>query len=67
MEVTIFDIKLYKRLEEGIRHEKKLKNVLDSLNENHNDYDRIKSLYEDLKKANELLKKDLSNTIKKLD
>lgn len=63
MEVTIFD----KRLEEGIRHEKKLKNVLESLHENHNDYDRIKSLYEDLKKANELLKKDLSKTIKKLD
>lgn len=67
MDVTIFDIKLYKRLEEGIRHEKKLKGILESMDQLHKDYATIETLYQSLIKANELLRKDLSKTIKKLD
>jgi len=69
MDVTIFDIKLYKRLEEGIRNEKKLKGILESIDQSHTDYVRIETAYQSLIKTNELLKKDLSktNVNKKLD
>jgi len=69
MDVTIFDIKLYKRLEEGIRHEKKLKGILESMDQLHKDYATIETLYQSLIKTNELLRKDLSKTNenKKLD
>lgn len=69
MNVTIFDIKLYKRLEEGVRHEKKLKGILESMDQLHKDYVTIETLYQSLVKANELLRKDLSktNVNKKLD
>jgi cell fate (sporulation/competence/biofilm development) regulator YmcA (YheA/YmcA/DUF963 family) len=69
MDVTIFDIKLYKRLEEGIRHEKKLKGILESIDQLHKDYVTIETLYQNVIKTNDRLRKDLSktNTNKKLD